>query len=179
MFNYVRVRVPYPARGGNIMNILETDKSIWTVVVGSNPAICVTTNGMTKKDGSAVMGRGIARECAVMFPDIPVKLGERIISSGSGVYNFGVHIKEFDGITHRFSILSFPTKTDWRYNSDKDLICRSCVRLVELTDLYEFDRVFLPPPGCGNGGLNWERDVKDLISQYLDDRFAVVLRKAE
>ena len=48
--------------------------------------------------------------------------------------------------------------------------------LVILSDENGYNKVLLPRPGCGHGGLNWERDVKPLLQERLDDRFIVVNR---
>jgi hypothetical protein len=40
--------------------------------------IVVTTNGIIKSNGDAVMGAGIALEAARKFPDLPRQLGDRL-----------------------------------------------------------------------------------------------------
>jgi hypothetical protein len=41
-------------------------------------AICITTNGWTKKDGSCVMGRGCADQAKKLWPGIEFTLGEAL-----------------------------------------------------------------------------------------------------
>ena len=36
-----------------------------------------------------------------------------------------------------------------------------------------FYHIAIPRPGCSNGGLNWEIDVKPIIEPLLDDRFII------
>jgi len=40
--------------------------------------IVITTNGEVRKDGACVMGRGIAKQAADKFPDLPYTLGSTI-----------------------------------------------------------------------------------------------------
>ncbi len=41
-------------------------------------AVCITTNGWTKKDGSCVMGRGCAQEAVALWPGIQFALGSAL-----------------------------------------------------------------------------------------------------
>ena len=43
-------------------------------------------------------------------------------------------------------------------------------------NIYNIQRCYLTPPGCANGRLNFETDVRPLLSQILDDRFVIVIR---
>jgi hypothetical protein len=133
-------------------------------------AICITTNGMIRSDGKAVMGRGIALAAKNKFLGIDVNLAQAIKQSGNHVniiYNVGVFDKGY-------LIFSLPTKNDWRDKSDINLIIRSCAELQIVANKCDFKKIILPRPGCANGGLNWV-DVKKAIS-FLDDRFYIVTR---
>lgn len=132
--------------------------------------LCITTNGMVKKDGSCVMGRGIAYEAKNRVKGIEFILGQKITESGN-------HVHALDWINDNYNstlILSFPVKHNWYEKADIELIKRSCVELVErMNSITSELNVLLPRPGCGNGGLNWE-DVKAEIEPLLDDRFTIV-----
>lgn len=158
------------------MKILHTHESIFEVATGINIAVCVTTNGIVKADGKAVMGAGVAKECADLFPEIPLLLGDRINKFGNRVHKLGLYNRFTKYGMVVYQILSFPTKYHWRYNSDINLIIKSCTELVEIADLYEYSSVYLTPPGCGNGHLDWETQVKPNIEHILDDRFIVVIK---
>jgi hypothetical protein len=67
-------------------------------------AICVTTNGYVKKNGRCAMGRGIALQAKKKYPNLPYRLGERILSSGNQVYHFSMALEE------EFNIITFPVK---------------------------------------------------------------------
>lgn len=67
--------------------------------------------------------------------------------------------------------LGFP---GWMAQASKALIQESCVQLKEQADALDLSSVVLPRPGCGAGGLDWEREVRPLCQAYLDDRFYVI-----
>lgn len=41
-------------------------------------ALIITTNGFTKTNGEAVMGRGIAKQIADLMPEIPKKIRRNV-----------------------------------------------------------------------------------------------------
>lgn len=127
--------------------------------------ICITTNGNVKSNGDAVMGRGIALQCAKRYPHIPSFLGKSIGKNGNCVVPLDTAV-----LPH---IFSFPTKLNWWEKSDIELIKKSCHELKSWMDQQGYKKVLLPRPGCANGGLNWA-DVKKAIAPILDDRVTVV-----
>ena len=142
-------------------------------------AVCVTTNGIVKSDGTAVMGAGIAREANHYFNLAP-KLGKYITQYGNRAFNLGLYQRcptDCPKAEVIFTIFSFPTKHDWRNDSDITLICRSAEQLMEMCDKFGVTKCYLTPPGCGCGKLNWKNTVKPWLSQILDDKFVVVFRK--
>lgn len=123
---------------------------------------CITTNGITKRNGELVMGRGVAKQAVDRFPSINYDLGNLVKRNGNIVYYL-----------EQFNIASFPTKHDWCSKSDIELIKRSCYQLNAILD--KLNRLaVLPRPGCSNGLLDWEREVKPVISQILSDRVWVI-----
>ena len=130
---------------------------------------CITTNGIVKKDGCAVMGKGVALQAARRFPKLLRLLGKYLKEFRNSVHSFG----------SEYRIISFPTKDDWREDSSLEIIEESCQRLrdaFEYTELgYFVKKIYMPRPGCGCGNLNW-KDVKPILEKYLDDRFIVVDR---
>ena len=117
------------------------------------------------------MGRGIAAEAKIRFPEITLKLGSLLQDSGNHVYPLEI-IKREDNTA--VLVFSFPVKHDWWEKADIELIKRSCNELITLIAGTPFPlNVLLPRPGCGNGQLNWE-DVKKEIEPILDDRIYIV-----
>ena len=133
--------------------------------------VCVTTNGIIRKDGTAVMGAGIAKTTNQRF-QVAKKLAEHLRTNGNTVCDLG----EYTFKQSRFHIVSFPTKQDWKDQSIPWLIERSAKQLVDLVNTQDYKHIFLTPPGCGCGGLNYETDVKPIIEPILDDRFTIVFR---
>lgn len=124
----------------------------------------ITTNGALRKDGAAVMGRGVALQAMKRYPGLEYSLGRRIQLRGNHVSAIG-------------RLISFPVKHHWREMADLKLIRRSAEELaVYVTGQrhlgYPIEQVAMPRPGCGNGRLDW-KDVKPLIKDVLDDRFVV------
>ena len=58
-------------------------------------------------------------------------------------------------------------------SSEMSLIEQSCRELVELTDYKGWQKVVVPRPGCGGGGLEWE-EVKTILERHFDERFHVI-----
>lgn len=53
---------------------------------------------------------------------------------------------------------------------------RSTVQLKEIAAKFQLSKVYLPPVGCGLGKLTYEKQVRPILQQVLDDdRFVVVL----
>ncbi len=121
----------------------------------------LTTNGNVKKNGEAVMGKGIALEADRFFPDLKHRLAREIKTNGNKVVFF-----------HDIRITCLPTKNNWWEKSDIGLI-ESGVKYLSKQCI---SKTYLPYPGCGNGGLN-RKDVKPILEKYLDDRFVIVERR--
>ena len=144
---------------------------IFSIPTSPSDAVCVTTNGMVRRDGHAVMGRGIALEANRRF-GLSLDLAGYLTRYGNRVFHMGVRTDSRTG--RRMTVLTFPTKWDWRDGSDLALIEASARQLVAVCDKFGIRRCFLPKPGCANGGLDWETQVRPLIAHILDDRFTVV-----
>jgi hypothetical protein len=79
-------------------------------------AICITTNGFVKNDGTAVMGKGCAREACQRYPNLnlPLVLGQKLASSHNHVHKLGLitaNEPTISGWSHRH-LLSFPVKPE-------------------------------------------------------------------
>lgn len=65
-------------------------------------------------------------------------------------------------------IVNFPTKTEWFKKSQYSYIEEGLKDLVRVISKYDIKSIALPPLGCGNGGLSWNK-VKPLIEKYLGE----------
>ena len=149
------------------MKELNTNTNIF-YLPKTGDAVCITTNGITCKTG-AVMGKGIALQAKNLF-HCEKLLGEYLNKYGNRAFNLGKYKRD----NEIFNLFTFPTKHDWRDNSDITLICKSAEELMRMCDKFNIKNCYIPPAGCGNGGLNWNITVEPWLSQILDDRFIVV-----
>lgn len=137
------------------------------VILDQADAICIPTNGIVKKNGSAVMGAGLAKQAKNKWPGIDVQLGHYLSNLGNMVCGL-LKIPDKD-----CWVISFPTKNHWKDPADLELIKQSCEQLGVLADTFKWEYVFLPPVGCGLGGLSIDV-VKPALEELLDDRFYLI-----
>ncbi len=137
----------------------EVRGDLWTY-----PSDCrvIPTNGKLCKDGSLVMGAGVARDAAARFPGLAALLGGYVKLYGNRAF----YLVSFD-------LISFPTKHDWAGLADPDLIEVSARQAMEIATKFELCSVVLPQVGCGLGGMQW-KDVSHILRPILDNRFVVV-----
>ena len=156
--------------------------------LGTNCVICVTTNGFTKKNGEAVMGRGIALSVQQRIKGLASILGKKITDNGNITQ---LLYKYEDTILVSFpvkcSIMKLENEYDlervvphmrrrykvghyvpgWACAADRNIIKRSYDQLLELVKISPEKDVYLPKPGCGAGTLNW-CDVKPILTPAHD-----------
>jgi len=156
--------------------------------------ICFTSNGIIKTDGSLVMGKGVAYAFKIRFPAIQLLAGKAVKQNGNICQVIDHHINTdgyecakrkleergilFHSLTPSacavvVDIVAFPTKHNWRDKSDFGLIIKSAGELMDLADKHEWKEVALPRPGCLNGQLSWEGEVKPALDKILDDRIII------
>ena len=129
-------------------------------------AICLTTNGFIKKDGSAVMGAGNAKQAKDLYEGIDFELGNVIKENGNKVQILRYSIPP---------IIVFPVKYKFWESADLQLIKISAQQLLDLSNTYpSWKRIILPRPGCYNGKRSWLSEVKPILQEILDDRFYII-----
>lgn len=128
-------------------------------LAASGDAICITTNGIVKSNNQAVMGLGTAKLARDKFPGIDTRLGGLLRSYGNRVFNVGMW--EVDG--KQLRVLSYPTKWHYREPSSVALIQQSAQQLNSVIERFALERVWLPFPGGGAGGLTW-KEVQPLLT---------------
>ncbi|SDF98582.1 O-acetyl-ADP-ribose deacetylase (regulator of RNase III), contains Macro domain [Dyadobacter soli] len=111
-----------------------------------------------------VMGKGIALQFKETFPN---NFKEYVQACKTGELRIGSLLVVRERIiTGERVIINFPTKTQWYLKSKYEYIEEGLKELVNVIHSYRIKSIAIPPLGCGNGGLKWER-VKDLIQKYL------------
>lgn len=111
-----------------------------------------------------VMGKGIALQFKEAFPQ-NYRLYLAACKSGNLVPGKLLVVKE-NTINGERLIINFPTKTEWYQKSRYEYIEEGLKELVNVIQEYKITSVAIPPLGCGNGGLKWEK-VKTMIEKYL------------
>lgn len=142
--------------------MIERCGDIWEHLGKS--VIAVTTSGSVTRKGKAVMGRGVASQAALRFPDLPQVLGMLLKDLGNHVHRLGE------------GMVSFPVEASAWECPDLRLISRSARELRELADREGWETVVVPRPGCGGGGLEW-REVRPLLEEHFDNRFVAISAK--
>jgi hypothetical protein len=152
--------------------------------------ICVTTNGYVKRNGEAVMGRGIARGAKNKFPGLAKRIGSSIRQHGPSVTFFDHQarvvifpVKLEEGVSDGENVVAHYKETfpagyrvpGWAMVADLGLIARSLISLDSLRLGMGWEKVYLPRPGCGAGELDWETQVKPLCEIYGDWLVVVTL----
>ena len=167
---------------GNIMQMIDKVS-----------AIVITTNGFTKSNGEAVMGRGIAEQFKNMCPELPRILGSKLIQHGNNVhflrqmgktriYSFPVKAEgmklerpEQKGLIvsharHKFSVGMYVP--GFALKADVAIIERSLKQLAQVHVQDGLSSVIIPIVGCGAGELSFNGDgIHDLMTEHLNEHF--------
>lgn len=100
------------------------------------------------------MGAGVARGARDTIPGL-YKHYQKMYRS--------IRPDQFIVYNHQGTVyLLVPTKVDWRDDSPYDLVISNLQKLGALACAHpdHFRDIVMPPLGCGNGGLDWQRDVR-------------------
>jgi len=111
-----------------------------------------------------VMGKGIALQFKEHFP-MNFKIYAAACKNGEMQIGKLLVVRE-NTIKGERIIINFPTKTEWYQKSQYRYIEEGLIELVDVIKEYNITSIAIPPLGCGNGGLKWEK-VKALMDKYL------------
>lgn len=113
-----------------------------------------------------VMGKGIALQFKEAFPNnykIYVDACKKQELQPGKLLVVREHTLDGEKI-----IINFPTKTSWHLKSKYEYIEAGLQELVKVVRGYNIQSIAIPPLGCGNGGLKWEK-VRPMMEKYLSD----------
>lgn len=116
----------------------QASGDLWRVPADAR---CITVNGAVRKDGCAVMGRGVAAQARERWPLVQAVLGHQIRAEGNHVR---VVMKPAGDLA---LLVSFPVKHSWHEAADLALIERSCGELMDLVERLGLRTVLLAPSG--------------------------------
>lgn len=109
-----------------------------------------------------VMGKGLAKEFRDLYLDMFAAYKARCEAG-----EFSPGALQLWRTPHKW-VLNLPTKRHWRQKSRPDDI-EAALRTFAATHASNgIASVAFPQLGCGNGGLEWERQVRPLMKRYLD-----------
>ena len=114
-----------------------------------------------------VMGKGIALQFKERFPQ-NYKAYADACKKGLVVTGKMFVFNESDLLNEDKIIVNFPTKMEWYRKSQYSYIEEGLTDLVKTIKDNNIKSISIPPLGCGNGGLKWEK-VKALMEEYLGD----------
>ena len=109
-----------------------------------------------------VMGKGIAYDFKRIYPEM---FEQYQYYCESGMLDIG---KLWLYKTPHKWILNFPTKKHWRNKSKVEYLEAGLKDFVDIHDSEGIESVSFPMLGCGNGGLNWDSQVRPLMEKYLE-----------
>lgn len=106
------------------------------------------------------MGKGIALEFSLRYPNLLAEYQQKCQNNEICIGKM-FYYKENKKI-----IVNFPTKDDFKLPSQYDWIRKGLIDFKNTYKLYNIKSISLPPLGCGNGDLNFNK-VKQIIEEEL------------
>jgi len=124
-----------------------------------------------------VMGKGIAKTFKIIYPEMFKRYQHLCETKKLTIGRLWLYK------TPNKWILNFPTKTTWREPSQVEYIEKGLKAFVNGYAEQGITSIAFPALGCGNGELNWEKQVRPLMEKYLKplpiDIFIYVYKKGK
>lgn len=108
-----------------------------------------------------VMGKGIALEFKRLYPDMFNQYQHYCENGQLSIGKLWLYKSPTKWI------LNFPTKQDWRNKSKIEYLESGLKKFVENYQRLGITSISFPELGAGNGGLDWNKEVRPLMEQYL------------
>ena len=109
-----------------------------------------------------VMGKGIAKEFKKIYPKMFEQYRELCENQKFSIGQLWLYK------TSNKWILNFPTKKHWRFPSKTEYIEEGLKKFKTVYSKWNIHSIAFPPLGCGNGELNFEKQVRPLLEKYLN-----------
>lgn len=108
-----------------------------------------------------VMGKGIAKRFKTVYPQMYIDYRKYCENGSLDIGKLWLYKSENKWV------LNFPTKKHWRNPSKIEYIEKGLQKFVDTYQDKGITSISFPQLGCGNGGLDWEEQVKPLMEKYL------------
>jgi O-acetyl-ADP-ribose deacetylase (regulator of RNase III) len=108
-----------------------------------------------------VMGKGIAKKYKQLYPEMYKQYRYFCEHNMLEIGKLWLYEDETKWV------LSFPTKDHWRNPSELEYIELGLKKFVKTYEAKGIHSISFPQLGTGNGGLDWENEVKPLFEKYL------------
>ncbi len=108
-----------------------------------------------------IMGKGIAQDFKRLYPDMFRQYQRLCENKQLSIGQLWLYK------TPQKWILNFPTKVNWRQKSKPEYIEKGLQKFVATYDQKSINSISFPLLGCGNGELDWEKEVRPLMERYL------------
>jgi O-acetyl-ADP-ribose deacetylase (regulator of RNase III) len=102
-----------------------------------------------------VMGKGIALQFKERYPE-NYRIYKKACEEDK-VETGKMFVTETGQLLNPHYIINFPTKEHWRNPSKMEYITEGLKDLVKVISDKNINSIALPPLGCGNGGLEWQK----------------------
>jgi O-acetyl-ADP-ribose deacetylase (regulator of RNase III) len=108
-----------------------------------------------------VMGKGLARTFKTIYPEMFADYARRCETGELTIGRLLLY-----RTPHKWA-LNFPTKRHWRQPSRLEDIEAGLQTFRDTYAEHGITSIAFPQLGCGNGGLDWEEQVRPLMERYL------------
>ncbi len=115
-----------------------------------------------------VMGKGIALQFRESFGENYALYREAVERKQVAIGK--MFVTETNRLTNPKYIINFPTKAHWKEKSKYEYIASGLDNLIEVLRQRQIKSIAIPPLGCGNGGLRWEKVKKILLERLAELR---------
>ena len=133
----------------------------------------VPINLTIKKNHCLVMGAGVARQAAEMYPHLPATFAKLLRLTDPTV-------KAPILVDKLYGIIGMPTKVRWQDTASLELIDIAAERIEQMRQDLQIDpdhTIALPAVGCGAGTLLWQ-DVSPVLAKHFhSDKYVVCLER--